>query len=211
MSEELNSEIPAPLAGVSRETIHRLRRYAALLEAWNSRINLVADSTLSTIWERHFADSAQLLPLIPGDAKRIVDLGSGAGFPGLVLALCLSDRAGLEVILIESIAKKCRFLEAVIAETGAPARVIQARAEAIAPIRADVVTARAVAPLAELLALARPFMGPQSLGLFLKGRKAEEELAAAQRFWQFGFELVKSETDAQARIVVVRSRPHVRR
>ena len=168
---------------VSRETLDRLTTYVNLLIDWNERLNLVAPSTMADVWRRHILDSAQLAPLIPPDARTIVDLGSGAGFPGLVLAIMLADRPGLTVHLVESIQKKCRFLEAVIAATGAPAKVHPVRAEDLKGLKADVVTARAVAPLERLLPLAYPFFQPGTIALFLKGRSLNDELTLATKSW----------------------------
>ncbi len=167
---------------VSRETLDRLTTYVNLLAEWNERLNLVAPSTVAEVWRRHILDSAQLAPLIPPDARTIVDLGSGAGFPGLVLAIMLADRAGLKVHLVESIQKKCRFLEAVIAATGAPAEVHACRAEDMR-MKADVLTARAVAPLDRLLPMAHPFFRPDTIALFLKGRSLNDELTLATKSW----------------------------
>lgn len=167
---------------VSRETLGRLTTYVNLLIEWNERLNLVAPSTIVDVWRRHVLDSAQLVPLIPPDARTIVDLGSGAGFPGVVLAIMLADRAGLKVHLVESIQKKCRFLEAVITATGAPAEVHACRAEDMR-MKADVVTARAVAPLDRLLPLAHPFFRPDTIALFLKGRSLNDELTLATKSW----------------------------
>lgn len=200
----------AAQTGVSRETIHRLSTYAALLAEWQGRMNLVAPSTLADVWRRHFLDSAQLLPLVPPEATRLIDLGSGAGFPGLVLAVLLAERPGLQVTLIEATQKRARFLEAVIAATGAPAQVLATRIEATPPLRADVVTARACAPLTDLLAYVRRFIAPAGVALLPKGRAAAEELAAAQRVWTFRHDLVKSITDPDSTILVVRP-PLVRR
>jgi 16S rRNA (guanine527-N7)-methyltransferase len=163
-----------------------------LLTEWNQRLNLVAESTLPDVWRRHVWDSAQLAPLIPKGAKTIVDLGSGAGFPGLVLAIML----GLSrVHLIESTQKKCCFLEAAIAATGAPAQVHCARAEAVTGLKADVVTARAVAPLERLLPLAYPFFRQGTIGLFLKGRSLNDELTAATKSWHLDAKPLPSRSD----------------
>ncbi len=167
---------------VSRETLGRLTTYVNLLIDWNERLNLVAPSTIADVWRRHVLDSAQLAPMIPSEAKTIIDLGSGAGFPGLVLAIMLADRPSLKVYLVESTQKKCRFLEAVIAATGAPAEVHACRAEDMR-IKADVVTARAVAPLDRLLPLAHPFFRPGTIALFLKGRSLNDELTLATKSW----------------------------
>lgn len=197
-------------SGVPRETLSRLSTYVDLLAEWNQRLNLVAESTLPDVWRRHIWDSAQLAPLIATGAKTIVDLGSGAGFPGLVLAILLGDRDSgigdrafpnhdprtpITVHLIESTQKKCRFLEAVIAATGAQAQVHCARAEEVNGLKADVVTARAVAPLDRLLPLAYPFFKPATVGLFLKGRSLNDELTGATKSWRLDATPIPSRSD----------------
>ena len=166
------------MADVSRETTDRLARHLELLRRWQTRINLVGAATLSDPWRRHVLDSAQLAPLIPAGA-RLADLGSGAGFPGLVLAIL----RGGPVHLIESDARKAAFLREAVRATGAPAEVHNARAENL-ELRANVVTARACAPLDRLLGLALPLLAPGGICLFLKGARVEEELAAARRRWR---------------------------
>jgi 16S rRNA (guanine527-N7)-methyltransferase len=165
------------------------------LKEWNERLNLVADSTIPDVWRRHIWDSAQLAPLIPRGTKTILDLGSGAGFPGLVLAILLADRPGTIVHLVESTQKKCRFLEAVIAATGAPAQVHNTRAEDLKGLKADVVTARALAPLNMLFRLAHPFFHPRTTGLFLKGRALNDELTAATKSWHLTATPIPSRSD----------------
>jgi 16S rRNA (guanine527-N7)-methyltransferase len=180
---------------VTRETLSRLFTYVNLLTKWNERLNLVAPSTIPDVWRRHILDSAQLAPLIPPDAATIVDLGSGAGFPGLVLAIMLADSPGLTVHLVESTQKKCRFLEAVIAATGAPARVHPVRAEDLKGLKTDVVTARALAPLDRLFPLAHPFFGPGTIALFLKGRSLNDELTLATKSWRLAATPIPSRSD----------------
>jgi 16S rRNA (guanine527-N7)-methyltransferase len=195
--------------GVSRETIDKLSTYEALLRQWQKTINLVAPSTLDTIWSRHFADSAQLLALAPPDARRWLDLGSGAGFPGLVLAVMLADRPDAKVTLVESDTRKAAFLGEVARRTGAPVEIRPERIEKVAtqsklgPV--DVITARALAPLPRLLELAAPAFSDHTVGLFLKGREAETEVDAARERWTFAGELQPSVTDVSGRIVVVRA------
>ena len=184
---------------VSRETLARLTTYVNLLTEWNERLNLVAPSTIADVWRRHILDSAQLAPLIPAEARTIVDLGSGAGFPGLVLAILLSEAEGEGrapiVHLVESTQKKCRFLETVIAATGAPAKVHPVRAEDLKGLKADVVTARAVAPLERLLAMAYPFFSPGTIGLFLKGKALNDELTLATKSWTLTHTPIPSRSD----------------
>ena len=193
------------IADVSRETLDALSLYADLLRRWQRTTQLVAPSTLDTLWSRHMADSAQLLRLAPG-ARRWADLGSGGGFPGLVVALCMRGVEGALVHLVESNARKCAFLRAVIRETGAPARVHDARIEAVLPSLAhelDVVTARALAPLSKLLRLAAPALRAGCIGLFMKGEEAQGELTAAERIWNMRAELLPSLTDPKAAIIKV--------
>lgn len=177
--------------------------YRDLLSTWNGRINLVGPSTMAQFWTRHVADSAQLLELAPA-ATSWTDLGSGAGLPGVVLAILLKGRTGAHVHLVESLAKRCRFLSEVVESLRLPATVHNARAEQLRPVPfADMVTARAVAPLDRLLGLAKPYLGDGSRALFLKGRTAAAELDVAQARWRFGSALHPSKTDAEARIVEV--------
>jgi 16S rRNA (guanine527-N7)-methyltransferase len=183
--------------GVSRETLARLEVYAELLRKWTRAINLVGPTTLPDLWRRHMLDSAQLLPLLPAGRPRIADLGSGAGFPGLVLAIC---GAG-EVHLIESDQKKATFLRQVARETETDVTVHMARIESVEPLQADVVTARALAPLAELLAYARPLLAPGGRCLFLKGQGVEAELTALPREVQTAIERVPSRTDSAACVI----------
>ena len=171
----------AAATGVSRETVARLQDYAALLARWAPRINLVAASTLSDLWRRHFLDSAQLFPLLPVGTRSLIDLGSGAGFPGLVLAIM--GARGVE--LIEADARKCAFLREASRLAEAAVQIHNRRIEAVAPRAVDVVTARGVAPLDRLLVLAQPFVAPDTLCLFPKGKEARQELVAATRSWEF--------------------------
>lgn len=170
------------ITDVSRETLERLRAYADLLVKWQRRINLVGRGTLDDLWRRHMLDSAQLWRLIDDDVASIADLGSGAGFPGLVLAILAPDD-GPDITLIESDQRKCAFLHEVIRQTGANARVEAARLEDAKIPPADVVTARALARLPQLLAYAAPLLKPGGLGLFLKGQSVDEELTEAGKDW----------------------------
>lgn len=192
---------------VPRETLERLTNYSRLLVERNAHLNLVADSTLQDLWRRHFWDSAQLAPLVPAGAKTLVDLGSGAGFPGMVLAIMLGDasstRGPLTVHLVDSTQKKCRFLEEVAAATGAPVKVHWSRAENLAGLKADVVTARAVAPLTKLLGLAHPFFTEGTTGLFLKGRAAAAELTEAAESWRLQADTLQSRSDPSGSILRV--------
>lgn len=169
----------AKAADVSRETMARLEAYAALLATWSARINLVGRATLDDPWRRHFLDSAQLLPQIPAGTRSLVDLGSGAGFPGLVLAIL--GVSGVE--LIEADSRKAAFLREAARITAAPVIIRGCRIEAVTPHEVDVITARACAPLDRLLPLGEPFIGPRTICLFLKGARAEEELTEASKAW----------------------------
>lgn len=238
--------------GVSRETLDRLKTYVALLKTWQKTINLVAPATLDQVWDRHFADSAQLLALGLGSSalvpfppfawegsedavpeaaiegiscvpapsqkglrgvkggKSWLDLGSGGGFPGLVVAIMLAERdPSFRVTLVESDARKAAFLGEVARKTGVAVEILVERSEKAATransqIR-DVVTARALAPLPKLLGLALPFFSPSTVGLFPKGREAGIEIEEAKKRFDFDCALVPSLTEAEARIVIVRN------
>jgi 16S rRNA (guanine527-N7)-methyltransferase len=169
----------AELFPVSRETLARLEAYADLLTRWSARINLVGRDTLADLWRRHMLDSAQLCPLAPNYAQTLIDLGSGAGFPGLVLAI-LGAR-GVE--LVEADSRKAAFLREAVRVTGANLTIRACRIAAVPPHPVDVVTARALAPLDRLLDLASPFVAPRTVCLFPKGEKAGEELTIARKHW----------------------------
>jgi 16S rRNA (guanine527-N7)-methyltransferase len=181
----------AKLTNVSRETLERLTKYVELLASWNRRINLVGRDTMGDVWRRHILDSAQLFPLIPREARRLVDLGSGAGLPGLVLGIMGVP----EVHLIESDTRKGVFLREAARITGAPATVHARRIDRVPGFPADVVTARALAPLSELLTLSERFLGDRSLCLFLKGRMVDEELTEAAKAWHMRADRQPSLTD----------------
>lgn len=192
----------AAKTGVSRETLARLRAYADLLADWNARHNLVARSTLPKVWERHFWDSAQLVALIPAQARTLADLGSGAGFPGLVLAALRPD---LAVTLHEATTRKCAFLQAAAERMGIKVAIRNCRLEDLSPQPFDVVTARALAPLPQLLTYAYPFTGPNTVCLFLKGQNLGPELTEAHKCWNMRVSQVQSQTDPSAAIVTVSS------
>ena len=169
----------------------------------NTVMNLVGPDSLPDVWNRHIFDSAQLLDLAP-TAATWADLGAGAGFPGLVLAILLKDRADSHVWLIDSLGKRCRFLQAAVEALSLRATVVNGRAEE-QRIKVDVVTARALAPMERLLAYAQPYLQRGAQGLFLKGEKAEAELIDARKVWQFDSDLSVSRSDPRGRIVSVRS------
>jgi 16S rRNA (guanine527-N7)-methyltransferase len=179
---------------VSRETSGRLAVYAALLRKWAPALNLVAPSTLDSVWERHFADSAQLPGLAPAGWRSWLDMGSGAGFPGLVVAVLADAGGGRRVTLVESDQRKCAFLQEVARAVAAPVEIVQGRVEAMPEARFDVVSARALAPLDRLLAYAEPRVGAASTCLFLKGASHAREVAAARRRWRFDLEVIPSRT-----------------
>lgn len=184
---------------VSRETLARLQAFESLLRQWQTTINLVSARTLDDIWRRHFLDSGQLCPLI-SDAQSIVDIGSGAGFPGLVVTIM----TGAPVTLIEADQRKAAFLREAARITRATPAIIAGRAEAVRSFPADVVTARAVAPLAKLLALAEPWVKPGGRCYFLKGSSVEEDLTDAETLWNITYDLTPSLSDPAGAIVCVK-------
>jgi 16S rRNA (guanine527-N7)-methyltransferase len=188
---------------VSRETMARLDIHAALLKKWSPKINLVSKDTLEQVWYRHIADSAQLWMIQPLTRGLWLDLGSGAGFPGLVIAALAADHTGTEFRLIESDARKCAFLQSVIREANLPAQVVTARIEALAPQSADVISARALTSLTGLLEMTEKHRNPDGIGLFHKGRTVHKEVAEAQERWRFIPRLHRSQTDPNAAIVEI--------
>jgi len=194
------------LVPVSRETLDRLDRFVALLLRWQQRVNLIAPSTEQTLWTRHVADSLQLAALAP-KARAWADLGSGAGFPGLMIACALADIADVRIHLVETNLKKIAFLREAVRAAGAPAIVHATRIEDFAarpPEPIDVVAARALAPLPKLLRLASPLLKSGAIGLFPKGQDVALELTEASKYWKINAGLTKSRTDPKAHIVVVR-------
>ncbi|NNE78797.1 MAG: 16S rRNA (guanine(527)-N(7))-methyltransferase RsmG [Silicimonas sp.] len=185
-------------ANVSRETLARLESYARQLTIWNKRINLVSPKSLDDLWQRHFLDSLQLLRVAPPWATW-VDLGSGGGFPGAVVAIANPDR---QVTLMESDARKCAFLRTIARETTG-FQVVNERIEDAEPQSADVVSARALAPLDKLLTYASRHLDPNGRAVFLKGRKAREEIEVALENWRFDCETFPSETDEEAVILSI--------
>ena len=189
---------------VSRETIERMAIHHRLLEQWNPRINLVSRTSLAEAWHRHFADSAQLWRFRPPDARRWLDLGSGAGFPGLVIAAIAAERApGLHIRLVESDQRKAVFLRAVIHAANLSATVHDMRVEALPPLAADVVSARALARLPTLLGFAQKHRAAAGICLFPKGETVHNEIAEARRDWRFDAVLHPSLTDPRAAIVEI--------
>jgi 16S rRNA (guanine527-N7)-methyltransferase len=194
---------------ISRETLDRLKTYAQLLVRWQKTINLVAPSTLSDIWHRHFADSAQLWWYRPPEARVWLDIGSGAGFPGLVLAILGAEAGATHHILVESDSRKAAFLREVGRETGITVDILGMRIEnpqTCAKVSAvDCITARALAPLPRLLEMSAPYFRSSTLGLFLKGRDVAAEIEQAAESWRFANELKPSVTDGDARVVLLKA------
>lgn len=177
--------------GVSRETVSRLSAFVSLLGVWNQRINLVAYCDGETVWRRHVLDSLQLLPLLPFNIDRAADLGSGGGFPGLMVSIA----TGVHFSLIEADHRKAAFLREAARITGASVDVVATQIERSAIFKVPLITARALSPLPNLLALAYPFMGGCSTCLFLKGARAEQEIRSAAQAWTMKVERFTSLTD----------------
>jgi 16S rRNA (guanine527-N7)-methyltransferase len=188
---------------VSRESLERLEDYVALLLDWQKRINLIGESTAGRVWSRHIADALQIVPLLPPSTRSIADLGSGAGIPGVVLAIA----TGLHVHLYESSGKKAAFLREAIRLTAAPATVVQGRIETQAqdPRRpqVDAVVARALAKLPMLLDYAAPFLATGARGYFLKGQEIDAELAMATQHWKLRYKKHQSATDSRGVVLEI--------
>jgi 16S rRNA (guanine527-N7)-methyltransferase len=192
---------------VSRETRERLEILVSELQRWQKAKNLVGPGTLETVWSRHIADSLQLVALAP-DARVWLDLGSGAGFPGLVVAIAIRDRAGARVHCVESNGRKCSFLRHAARVTEAPVTVHNARIEDVMPTfvgKVDVVTARALAPLRRLLDWAAPLLTTGVEGLFPKGDNVLGELTEARESWKFTVDMIPSRTDPRGQIMRIGS------
>jgi len=190
------------LANVSRETAERLDIYASLLEKWNPRINLVAKPTLKYLWSRHILDSLQLFNLAAESATSWADLGSGGGFPGLVVAIQAAERwPQLRLTLVESDQRKAVFLQTVMRETGIEASVVAERIEAVAPLNADVISARALAPLPVLLSYAERHLASGGTALFPKGAGWRQEVKHALEHWRFRCEDIASQTSSDGAIL----------
>jgi 16S rRNA (guanine527-N7)-methyltransferase len=199
---EVDAESFAVASGATPAQLADLERYRQRLAEWNEVMNLVGPATLPDFWNRHAWDSAQLMALSP-QSRTWADLGAGAGLPGLVLAILGKGRPEVHVHLVESMAKRCRFLSEVIAELALPATVHNERAENL-DLAVDSVTARACAPLSRLLGYARPYLTKGATGWFLKGQDVASELEEATKYWAFEAEVLPSQSDARGRIVRVR-------
>jgi 16S rRNA (guanine527-N7)-methyltransferase len=208
---------------VSRETTARLDRFVVLLLAWQSKTNLISSSTIPSLWTRHIADSLQLLQLVPLNPRRNppvwLDIGSGGGFPGIVIACSLAALPGTCVHLVESNVKKAAFLREAVRELKVPGIVHATRIEAMGPeLREaviDYITARAVAPLPDLLAMIAPLLKKGAKALLLKGQDLDTELTQATKHWKIGAEQVPSRTSKSGRILIVhtlskRTSPEIR-
>jgi len=193
--------------GATPDQITRLETYADLLRKWQKAVNLVAPHSLNAIWHRHFADSAQLVRLIPPHST-CLDFGAGAGFPGMVVAI-LSAETSTHVHLVESNTRKCAFLREVARATGTSVEIHNARVEEIAArgtvAGIDVVMARAVAPLTALLDWSAPFFRGETVGLFLKGRRYDEEIAKARGTWTFECNAHPSVTEPEGAVLEIRA------
>jgi len=197
VSTRLTPDGFAKLANVSRETLDRLQAYVALLTAWNRRINLVGANTIGDIWRRHILDSAQLMPLLPDDTRVVVDVGSGAGLPGLILAMLGVP----DVHLVESDQRKAAFLREAQRVTDTSVTIHAQRAERLGPIAADAIVARAVAPVDNLLLMVDKFRRTHTICLFLKGKGVEEELTHLPPALKMKAQILPSRSDPTGRIL----------
>ena len=198
-----------PWLNVSRETSQKLEHLVGFVEKWNPAINLVATGSLPVAWHRHVLDSAQLFALAPPDSKKWVDLGSGAGFPGLVIAIIAAEsNPSLAVTLVEADKRKAAFLTQTARELGVAVRVLPQRAEEVLPLSADVLSARALARLTKLCPIIHLHAAPNGVALLLKGAQTEQELAEAAGAWRFDVQTVLSKTDPSGRIVLIKNIRH---
>lgn len=203
MTEAMKAKLMAQ-ADVSRETIGLLEAYEGLLRKWNSAINLVSPRTIEEIWSRHFLDSAQLFTLVHPTEGHWVDLGSGGGFPGLVLAVIAKEKAPMvRFTLVESDRRKATFLMTVARELGLHVKVIAQRIEEITPQNANYLSARALAPLDVLLGFSERHLSANGVCVFPKGEKWRDELAEAQKNWSFSFSTQPSLTDPEAAVLTI--------
>ena len=193
------------LTGVSRETFGRVSGYLELLDQWRERINLIGPGEGRHLWRRHVLDSLQLLQYISAEDKSVADLGSGAGFPGLVIACALAERPGAAVTLVEKSPRKSEFLRAAGKALGLPVSVLTIRLEDAPGSRFDVVTARALAPLPKLLGFAASWLKPSGKALLMKGRDTAAELAEAREAWDFDLSTLDSLSSPEGRVLKVSS------
>jgi len=191
--------------GVSRETMARLDQLEQLLRKWNPAINLVAQSSIAALWQRHFMDSAQVFDLASPTKGIWADLGSGGGFPGLVIAILAREWAPeLQIILVEADRRKAAFLATVVRDCALPARIIAERIEETPPLGAQFLSARALAPLSKLLDYAERHLQQDGVAMFSKGSNWRDEVSAARKFWRFEVTAHPSMTDENAAILEIR-------
>ena len=193
------------LTGVSRETFERVSGYLDLLDRWRERINLIGPGEGRHLWRRHVLDSLQLVEQISSEDKSVADLGSGAGFPGLILACALAERAGASVTLVENSPRKSEFLRGAGKELGLPVSVLTIRLEDAPGALFDVVAARALAPLPKLLGFAASWLKPSGKALLMKGRDTATELAEAREAWTFDLSILDSQSSPEGRVLKVSS------
>ena len=209
MKDGVAPALPEWLA-VSSDTKARLVAFAALVEKWNPAINLVSKTSMQTLWERHILDSAQLFVFASRDRRVWVDMGSGAGFPGLIIAILAAEvHPDLKVILIEADQRKASFLDQVIRTLELTTVLHRGRVETVGPFVADIVSARALAPLDRLCGLAIRHLADNGIAVFPKGAQADDELAVAQKRWKFTLTRHRSRTDASATILELKDITYV--
>jgi len=203
----MNAEQFQRQTNVSRETLEMYQTWLNLLTHWNKRINLIANSTLHDFWLRHALDSWQVVGLLPENTKTVIDMGAGAGFPGMAMAIALKNTPEVKVTLVESNGKKCNFLSTVIRELNLPAKAVQTRVESLELPKEqqhfDVITARAFAPLPKLLKYSLPFWGDSTLAILPKGEKWQSEVDVARKRYDFDLETTPSQTSDLAMILQI--------
>jgi 16S rRNA (guanine527-N7)-methyltransferase len=200
------SELSLAGLSVSRETFAALQSFEALVQRWTPAINLVSKSSAANLWDRHIVDSAQLFAVCPTQARTWVDLGSGGGFPGLVIAILAKEALpALQVTLVEADLRKATFLRQAALKLGLPVAVISARIESLPALQADVLSARALTALPALLALAATHLRADGVAVFPKGARYSEELVQARKAWVFDVETRPSLSDDEAAILVIRN------
>ncbi|MGV8952093.1 MAG: 16S rRNA (guanine(527)-N(7))-methyltransferase RsmG [Cypionkella sp.] len=205
----VQGEVPGWL-NVSRETLEKLYQFQRLVEKWNGAINLVAKNRIAEIWDRHILDSAQLLYCAPAGAEKWCDIGSGGGFPGIVIAIIAqSEYPALRVTLVESDQRKAVFLRQASRELDLEVTVAMDRIENLAPLSADILSARALSPLIELLPMAKRHLKDTGTAIFPKGAAWEQEVSMARNDWSFHLENRSSHTSDAAKILILKDVEHV--